>query len=75
MDKQEFTLTEESIQLCQLLKVAGLVGTGGEAKHCISEGMVEVDGVVETRKKKQIRSGQVIQFDGTELIVESSPKH
>jgi len=60
---EEFKLVnQEYIQLNQLLKVTGLVGTGGEAMIRISEGDVKVNGVVETQKRKKIRTGDKIEY-------------
>jgi len=67
----DFKLTGETIDLFQLLKAAHLCGTGGEAKIVIGEGLVTVDGEVETRKRCKIRSGQTIQFNGEEISVVS----
>ncbi|MBY0452178.1 MAG: RNA-binding S4 domain-containing protein [Bdellovibrionaceae bacterium] len=55
---------EEFILLQSLLKYAGLCDTGGEAKAIITEGQVKVDGVVETRRGKKIRAGQVVFYNG-----------
>ena len=66
----EFQLEgEEFITLQSLLKVAGLCGTGGEAKVAITSGEVQVDGAVETRRGKKIRTGQVVRFAGQEIRV------
>ena len=65
----EFNLTGETIDLFQLLKAAHLCGTGGEAKIMINEGLVMVDGEIETRKRCKIRCGQTIQFNGEEIVV------
>lgn len=66
----EFKLEgEDHIALQALLKVSGLCDTGGSAKIAIIEGKVLVDGVVETRRGKKIRSGQVVTFGETELRV------
>ncbi len=52
------------ITLDNLLKVTGLCSSGGMAKQLIAAGEVLVDGVVETRKRRKIRSGQVVEFAG-----------
>jgi ribosome-associated protein len=65
----EFTLKGEFIQLDKLLKAAGLVGTGGEAKLLIQDGLVLVDGEVETRRGRKIRAGMRIDFDAVSLLV------
>lgn len=60
---EEFKLKDqEYIQLNQLLKATGLVGTGGEAMIRISEGDVKVNGLVETQKRKKIRIGDKIEY-------------
>jgi ribosome-associated protein len=62
-----FKLNTEFIELFKLLKITGLCQSGGHAKHSISEGLVRVDGQVETRKACKIRAGQKIEF-GDEVI-------
>jgi len=60
---------EEFIELYKILKVEAMVGGGGEAKFVISEGMVTVDGVVETRKRKKVRAGEVISFNDASVKI------
>jgi ribosome-associated protein len=48
------------IRLGQLLKAAGLVDTGGEAKVVLGEGLVTVNGEVETRRGRQLHPGDVV---------------
>ena len=57
------------IPLCDLLKLCGLTQSGGQAKHVIEEGLVKVDGRVETRKRCKIITGQVVDFDGETVKV------
>ncbi len=67
---EEFHLEgHEYIELKALLKLAGLVETGGAAKIAISNGQVKVDGSVEHRKACKIRSGQVVEYEGREIVV------
>lgn len=61
---------EPTIHLDQFLKAHGLVGTGGQAKVVIQGGEVLVNGEVETRRRKQLRSGDIVEFDGERLTVE-----
>jgi ribosome-associated protein len=63
------TIREEPIELCQLLKFAGLTGTGGEAKTVISQEMVSVNGEVETRKRRKIVAGDRVTFGGQTIVV------
>jgi ribosome-associated protein len=58
---------KEPIELFKLLKFENMVGSGGEAKYVISEGQVRVNGEVETRKRKKILAGDVVEF-GEEKI-------
>ncbi len=57
----------EPIELCKLLKIANLVGGGGEAKIVISEGYVLVNNEPEFQKRKKIYDGDIVEFNG-ELI-------
>ena len=65
----EMTITTEFIKLQDLLKLANLVGTGGEAKIVIQEGEVSVNGEVCTMRGKKIRPGDTVAYDGEELTV------
>ncbi len=65
----EFTITGEYIELDKLLKARHLCGTGGEARIVISKGLVTVDGEVELRLRRKVRSGMTVQFDGETISV------
>ena len=65
----EFKLTGEHIALFQLLKATHLCGTGGEAKVMIGEGLVTVDGDIETRLRKKICVGETVEYNGEKIIV------
>ncbi|GAB3597483.1 RNA-binding S4 domain-containing protein [Microbacterium tumbae] len=54
----------ESIRLGQFLKYAGLLDSGGDAKEVIIDGFVSVNGVEERRRGRQLRSGDVVTFEG-----------
>jgi len=66
----EFKLSGEHIALFQLLKATHLCGTGGEAKIMIGEGLVTVDGDVEIRLRKKIRTGEVVEYNGEQITVQ-----
>lgn len=67
---KEFKLKDsEFIPLCDLLKAADLCDSGGEAKHRIANGEVKVDGIVDTRKRRKVRSGETVEFNGALLKV------
>jgi len=56
-------ITREPVELYKILKFEGLAATGGEAKQVIAEGLVRVNGEVETRKRKKIFSGDTIEYE------------
>lgn len=58
----KFELNGEFIRLGDLLKAAGLTGTGGEAKQAVQDGLVNVDRKVCTERGHKIRAGQKVQF-------------
>ena len=58
----EFHAREGMIRLGQLLKAAGLVDTGGEAKVVLGEGQVSVNGEVETRRGRQLHPGDEVRL-------------
>lgn len=57
------------MRLGQFLKWAGVVGTGGEAKALIQEGLVLVNGEVETRRGRQLQPGDRVELEGQSLVV------
>ena len=60
---------EVPIELCQFLKFAGLTGTGGEAKQVISQGLVQLNGAVETQKRKKLLAGDKVTYEGLTIVV------
>ena len=67
---REIEISEEPIELYKILKFENMVTSGGEAKHVISEGQVIVNGEVETRKRKKIFSGDVVEFGKEKIRVQ-----
>jgi ribosome-associated protein len=66
----EFHLTtHEFIELNKLLKLLRLVGSGGEANNAIVSEMVKVNNTVEIQKRKKLRVGDKIEFNGTTIII------
>jgi ribosome-associated protein len=55
------------IRLGQLLKLADVADSGGEAKELLADGRVAVNGEVETRRGRQVRPGDVVVAGGVEL--------
>ncbi len=60
----------EFIKLDQFLKLAQVAQTGGEAKYLIQTGLVRVNGQVETRRGRKLYHGDVVEFEGDEMVVE-----
>ncbi len=76
MNTMEFELRGEHIALCDLLKLAGITDSGGQAKLMVANGEVTVDGQQELRKTAKIRAGQVVRCEGWEVrvITPGAPK-
>lgn len=60
---------QTAIHLDQFLKAQCLVGTGGQAKLVIQGGEVLVNGEVETRRRRQLREGDLVFFEDEEYVV------
>lgn len=72
MEKRIIEIDDDFIKLDSLLKLSGLCDTGGLAKNVIKEGLVKVNGEVETRRGKKLYPKDEIVFDGK--IVEIGEK-
>ncbi len=57
-------IRDESIRLGQFLKLANLVESGADAKPVVQDGLVRVNGEVETRRGRQLRLGDVVELAG-----------
>ena len=64
---KEIIISKEPIELYKILKLESMVSSGSEAKSVIAEGQVLVNGKVETRKRKKIVSGDIVEF-GEEIV-------
>lgn len=65
------TIRDDFIKLGQALKLAGLVDSGVDAKMDIQEGLVKVNGEVELQRGKKIFNGDVIEYEGQQIMVKS----
>jgi ribosome-associated protein YbcJ (S4-like RNA binding protein) len=65
---QEIALTSEHITLGQLLKLAGLLDTGGEARAFLDTTDVSVNGEPEQRRGRKLRAGDLVEVAGSEPI-------
>jgi ribosome-associated protein len=61
---RDVRIRDDTIRLGQALKLAGLAGSGGEARGLIEEGVVRVNGEVETRRGRQLLRGDVLAVGG-----------
>ncbi len=61
---------EQTIRLDHFLKLAGAVGTGGEAKLLIQNGEVLLNGKPETRRRKKLQLGDTVEVNGDEYKLE-----
>ena len=77
MDDSEKIVAElesEFVELYKILKFEGLAESGGNAKQAIREGLVSVNGEIETRKRKKIRAGDQIDFIDHHIEVVGRPE-
>ena len=70
---KDVTLLFEPVELYKILKFEALVGSGGEAKAAVASGLVKVNSAVETRKRRQMVSGDVIEFADQTLRLRLEP--
>ncbi|MCH2199267.1 MAG: RNA-binding S4 domain-containing protein [Flavobacteriales bacterium] len=69
---EEFTLTQDYIELIRLLKLLQWVPSGGIAKMVVEDELVFVNGELEFRKRRKLVNGDVVEFDGMEVKVVSA---
>ena len=66
---EKIYLRDEYIKLGQALKLAGITGSGVESKEVILDGLVKVNGEVDTRRGRKVYEGDVIEFEGKQILV------
>lgn len=64
-------LRDDFIKLGQALKAAGLVESGVDAKFAIQDGLVKVNGQVETQRGKKLVDGDIVTFEGQQIKIEA----
>ena len=64
------SIRDEFIKLGQAMKLAGLIGSGVEAKILIEEGQVSVNGEKETRRGRKLYKGDSFSYKGNKVTVE-----
>ena len=68
---QVIKIKDEFIKLGQLIKLAGLVDNGVEAKYAIQNSLVYVNGQIDTRRGRKIVPGDIVTFKDEEIKVEA----
>ena len=66
---QVVKIKDEHIKLGQLIKLAGLVDNGVEAKYAIQNSLVLVNGQIDTRRGRKIVPGDIVKFKDEEIKV------
>lgn len=64
---KQVEISHQPVELYKILKFEGLVSSGAEAKTAIDNGLVTVNGDIETRRRKKMLHGDIIGFDGTDF--------
>ena len=72
MATHDFPLQDAFIELNVLLKLIGLASSGGAAKAMIAEGAVRVDQQVETRIRRKLRAGDVVQLGDATINIHAT---
>ena len=67
---ETINLREDFIKLGQALKAAGLSESGVDAKFAVQDGLVKVNGEIETRRGRKLYAGDVIEFGGESVKIE-----
>lgn len=69
MEQIEFSLSTEYIELIKLLKLLNLVESGADAKIVVEEGLVKCNEDIEFRKRKKLRSGDIVVFNNSTIKI------
>ena len=75
MDSREVTVRGGTIRLGQLLKLADLVDSGSDAKSVLADGLVRVNGEVESRRGRQLSLGDIVELSGQSIRVQHARVH
>ncbi|NLK87822.1 MAG: RNA-binding S4 domain-containing protein [Clostridiaceae bacterium] len=67
---EKVKITSEYIKLEQMMKLAGIVGSGSDAKHMILDGAVKVNGSIELQRGKKLRPADTVEFGGKKYVIE-----
>ncbi len=67
---EKIKIETEYIKLEQMMKFAGLAGSGSDAKMIIGEGKVSVNGNIELQRGKKLRPGDTVEYKGKRYLIE-----
>ncbi len=67
----EVFIRDEFIRLDAALKFSGVIGTGGQAKMVIQDGLVFVNGEVCTMRGKKLRNGDIVKFEDVTFVIKN----
>ena len=70
METIKIRQNEEFIKLGQALKAIGAVESGVEAKEVVQDGLVSVNGEIDTRRGRKLYDGDLVEFDGIQIKIE-----
>ncbi|MCX4377860.1 MAG: RNA-binding S4 domain-containing protein [Lachnospiraceae bacterium] len=68
---KEVWIQDEFIKLGQALKLAGLAGSGVDAKIAVQDGLVRLNGVVETRRGKKVFNNDQVSYNGESFVIKT----
>lgn len=68
---EKIKLKDDFIKLGQVLKLAGLVESGVDAKFAIQDGLVKVNGEVDERRGRKLYDGDIVEFNGQHIKIEA----
>lgn len=71
-DVRVVEINREPVELYKILKFEGMVASGGEGKVVVAAGQVQVNGKVETQKRKKIVAGDTIEFNNEKISIKLS---
>lgn len=69
INMQEIRIKDEFIKLGQAMKLAGLVDSGVDAKIAIQDGLVKVNGTVDTRRGKKLYEGDIFSYQSQDVKI------
>ena len=69
-EPRKVLMNQSPVELYKVMKFENIAASGGEAKYLIADGLVRVNGLVETQKRKKIYPGDMIELDGVCLQME-----